>query len=86
MAPGKITRAALTEIRYTLGPNGIPLFTTGDQVNPEPKLTVLTETEDFSGRLYLSEMLAGSDNGIETQALIQAWAVITSGIHGRFKL
>ncbi len=86
MAPGRITRAALTEVRYTLGPNGIPLFTTGDQENPEPKLTILTETEDFSGRLYLSDMLAGSDNGPETQALINAWVVITQGIHGRFKI
>ncbi len=83
---GKITRAALLEVKYTLSPSGIPFFTTGDQDNPQPELTILTETEDFSGRLYLSNMIAGADNGVETQALINAWAVITSGIHGRFKL
>ncbi len=87
MAPPKIdnpVQAALIKIEYTLGPNGVPFFTAGDQENPEPKLTILTGTQDHSGRIHMGSMLTGADNGPEQQALIQAWVVITQGIHGRF--
>ena len=89
MASDKIdnpVQAALIRIEYTLGPTGIPLFTSGNQENPEPKLTFLTGTQDDSGRVHLGSMLVGADNGQELQALIQAWAVITKGVQGRFRV
>ncbi len=87
MATQKIdnpVQAALTRIEYTLGPTGVPLFTLGDQENPEPKLTILTGTQDNSGRIHMGSKLVGADNIDEQRALIQAWVVITRAVHARF--
>ncbi len=81
---GNLTKAALVRIEYTLDPvTGIPLFTVGNQEDPEPKLTILTATEDTNGREQMGSLLAGADNARELGALAQAWQIITEGVKAR---
>lgn len=80
---GNLSKAALIRIEYTLGPTGIPLFTIGNQGNPEPKLTILTGTLDTNGREQMGSLLAGADNIVELGVLAKAWQVITEAVQAR---
>ena len=83
---GRATHAALINIKYELGPTGVPLFTLGDQVDPQPRLTIMRGTEITNGRIVWGEELHGADNISEQQALIQAWVVITEAVQGRLNI